>query len=47
MFNGTHVYPTWGEFNTNYIIFRNVDFLKKKFLPKESKEFDGIFENIL
>jgi hypothetical protein len=34
-----------GHFDTDYIIFRNVDNSEKNIL-KENKEFDKIFENI-
>jgi hypothetical protein len=34
-----------GQFDTDYIIFRNVDNFEKIIL-KENKEFDRIFENI-
>jgi hypothetical protein len=34
-----------GQFDTDYIIFRNVD-NSEKIILKENKEFDKIFENI-
>jgi hypothetical protein len=39
-----------GHFDTNYIIFRNVEIFKKKkseiLYPKENEECDGIFGNM-
>jgi len=34
-----------GDFDTDYIIFRNVD-NSEKIIMNENKEFDKIFENI-
>jgi hypothetical protein len=35
-----------GQFDTDYIIFRNVD-KSEKIILKENKEFDKIFENYI
>jgi hypothetical protein len=38
--------PTWGQFNSNYIIFRKMLKFSKKLLKEKKRESNEIFENI-